>query len=72
MLCGMGFIVKVSNHGPPGPQWIGRNAALGSKQLVPRAEACVFPTEDDALWAIRSFTALVQEGVQFELQEEST
>jgi hypothetical protein len=26
----MGFVVKVSNHGRPEPQWIGRNTLLGS------------------------------------------
>jgi hypothetical protein len=67
----MGFVVKVSNHGPPDPQWIGRNTLLGSKRLVPRAEARVFATEEDALWEIRKFSAAIQEGAQFDVQEES-
>ena len=65
----MSYVVKITGHAPD-PQWIGHNTIIGTKRLVSRDEARVFPTEEDALWEIRAFHLLLPDGAQFELQEE--
>jgi hypothetical protein len=66
----MGYVVKVSGHGPADPEWIGHNTLIGPKRLMPRREARVFPTEVEATREIDNFRVLLPDGVQFELEEE--
>lgn len=65
----MSYVVKVCDHGPPDPQWIGHNTVIGPKRLVGRDEARVFPTEDEAMREIDVFRNLLSGGVQFELED---
>jgi hypothetical protein len=64
----MGYVVKVSGHGPADPQWIGHNTPLDPKRLVSRNEARVFPSESEAMWEIRKFRALLPDGTQFKIE----
>src|SRR5580700_11509892 len=45
---GMAYLVRITGHGTPDPQWIRHYTLIGPKRLVSRDEARVFPTEVEA------------------------
>jgi hypothetical protein len=66
----MAYLVRITGHGTPDPQWIRHYTLIGPKRLVSRDEARVFPTEVEARWEIDVFRLLLPDGVHLELEDE--